>query len=113
MNSKQSVTHTQVLIVGAGPAGLGVALALKQAGVTDQLIVDTREVGAAFRAWPRSMSLLTPSFFSNSFGLTDLNSIDLLARPGGRVAIGGPDRDGLGPLGGETFPGLGKREGGG
>ena len=76
MNSKQSITHTQVLIVGAGPAGLGVALALKQAGITDQLIVDTREVGAAFRAWPRSMSLLTPSFFSNSFGLTDLNSID-------------------------------------
>lgn len=76
MNSKQSITHTQVLIVGAGPAGLGIALALKQAGVTDQLIVDTREVGAAFRAWPRSMSLLTPSFFSNSFGLTDLNSID-------------------------------------
>ena len=45
MNSKQSITHTQVLIVGAGPAGLGVALALKQAGITDQLIVDTREVG--------------------------------------------------------------------
>ncbi|OUV14343.1 MAG: hypothetical protein CBC46_06115 [Verrucomicrobiaceae bacterium TMED86] len=76
MKSNQSITQTKVLIVGAGPAGLGVALALKQAGVTEQLIVDAREVGAAFRAWPRSMSLLTPSFFSNSFGLTDLNSID-------------------------------------
>jgi putative flavoprotein involved in K+ transport len=76
MNLNQSITQTQVLIVGAGPAGLGVALALKQAGITDQLIVDARGVGAAFRAWPRSMSLLTPSFFSNSFGLTDLNSID-------------------------------------
>lgn len=76
MKLNQSITQTQVLIVGAGPAGLGVALALKQAGVTEQLIVDAREVGAAFRAWPRGMSLLTPSFFSNSFGLTDLNSID-------------------------------------
>ena len=76
MKSNQSITQTKVLIVGAGLAGLGVALALKQAGVTEQLIVDAREVGAAFRAWPRSMSLLTPSFFSNSFGLTDLNSID-------------------------------------
>ena len=50
--------------------------ALKQAGITDQIVVDAREVGAAFRSWPRGMSLLTPSFFSNSFGLTDLNSID-------------------------------------
>ena len=76
MKLNSTMTQTSVLIVGAGPAGLGVALALKQAGVTDQLIVDAREVGAAFRSWPRGMSLLTPSFNSNSFGLTDLNSID-------------------------------------
>jgi len=76
MNSPLSVTQTRVLIVGAGPAGLGISLALKKAGVTEQLVVDAREVGAAFRAWPRGMSLLTPSFFSNSFGLTDLNAID-------------------------------------
>ena len=76
MNEETKITQTRVLIVGAGPAGLGVSLALKQAGVTDQLVVDAREVGAAFKAWPKGMSLLTPSFFSNSFGLTDLNSID-------------------------------------
>ncbi len=76
MNYSTSTTQTRVLIVGSGPAGIGVSLALKRAGVTDQLVVDARQVGAAFRAWPRSMSLLTPSFFSNSFGLTDLNSID-------------------------------------
>lgn len=35
MKSNQSITQTKVLIVGAGPAGLGVALALKQAGVTE------------------------------------------------------------------------------
>ena len=76
MNEDTEITQTRVLIVGAGPAGLGVSLALKQAGVTDQLVVDAREIGAAFKAWPKGMSLLTPSFFSNSFGLTDLNSID-------------------------------------
>ena len=76
MNEETEITQTRVLIVGAGPAGLGVSLALKQAGVTDQLVVDAREIGAAFKAWPKGMSLLTPSFFSNSFGLTDLNSID-------------------------------------
>lgn len=76
MNDDTTITQTRVLIVGAGPAGLGISLALKQAGITDQIVVDAREVGAAFRSWPRGMSLLTPSFFSNSFGLTDLNSID-------------------------------------
>ena len=69
-------TRTRVLIVGAGPAGLGVSAALKRAGVIDQLVVDAGEIGAAFRNWPRGMSLLTPSFHSNAFGLTDLNAID-------------------------------------
>ena len=76
MKTNSSLIQTRVLIVGAGPAGLGISLALKRAGVVDQLVVDAREVGAAFRAWPKTMSLLTPSFFSNAFGLTDLNSID-------------------------------------
>lgn len=68
--------RSSVLIVGAGPSGIGVATALKQAGVTDMQIVDAREIGASFLNWPRQMSLLTPSFHSNSFGLTDLNAID-------------------------------------
>jgi putative flavoprotein involved in K+ transport len=70
------ITKTEVLIIGAGPAGLGVAAALKRAGVSDLIIVDAKEIGASFRVWPKGMSLLTPSFYSNSFGLTDLNSID-------------------------------------
>ena len=76
MNITPSIKQTRVLIVGAGPAGIGVSLALKKAGVTEQIVLDAREVGAAFRSWTSGMALLTPSFFSNSFGLTDLNSID-------------------------------------
>lgn len=76
MNTSTSIKQTRVLIVGAGPAGLGVSLALKKAGVTEQIVLDAREVGAAFSSWTSGMALLTPSFFSNSFGLTDLNSID-------------------------------------
>lgn len=67
---------TQLLIVGAGPAGIGTASALKQAGVDEMLIVDSREIGSSFLNWPKQMSLLTPSFHSNSYGLTDLNAID-------------------------------------
>ena len=76
MNTKEHLETPKVLIVGAGPAGLGVSLALKQAGVTEQLVVDARDIGASFENWPKGMSLLSPSFNSNSFGLTDLNAID-------------------------------------
>ena len=63
MNEETEITQTRVLIVGAGPAGLGVSLALKQAGVTDQLVVDAREIGAAFKAWPKGMSYSLLHFF--------------------------------------------------
>jgi len=68
-------TEPTVLIVGAGPAGLGCAVALKQCGIEDVLILDKRGVGATFEAWPRQMKLLTPSFHSNPFGAADLNAI--------------------------------------
>lgn len=87
----ETTTQTRVLIVGAGPAGLGVATALKHAGVTDQLIVDARGVGAAFRSWPKGMSLLTPSFNSNSFDLTDLNAIDPYTSPADFLRTQHPD----------------------
>jgi len=87
-------TFTRVLIVGAGPAGLGVSAALKCAGVNDQLVIDAREIGAAFRQWPRGMSLLTPSFYSNSFGLTDLNAIDPETSPADFLRTQHPDGPG-------------------
>ena len=64
-----------VLIVGAGPAGLGCALALQAAGVEDVVVVDEKGIGASFEAWPEQMTLLTPSFHSNNFGFADLNAI--------------------------------------
>ena len=65
----------QVAIVGAGPAGLGCAAALKEFGVNDITILDRHDVGASFQMWPQEMRLLTPSFTSNAFGLLDLNAI--------------------------------------
>ncbi len=65
----------QVAIVGAGPAGLGCAAALKEFGVNDITVLDRHDVGASFQQWPEEMRLLTPSFTSNAFGLLDLNAI--------------------------------------
>ncbi|MBP83581.1 MAG: hypothetical protein CMO61_07005 [Verrucomicrobiales bacterium] len=64
-----------VLIVGAGPAGLGCAAALKDCGIDNIALVDRRGVGAAFEAWPAQMRMISPSFHSNPFGQVDLNAI--------------------------------------
>ena len=64
-----------VAIVGAGAAGLGCAVALKEFGVDDVIILDRHEIGASFKRWPQEMRFITPSFTSNAFGLLDLNAI--------------------------------------
>ena len=64
-----------VVIVGAGPAGLGCAAALKECGIENLAIIDRREVGASFDAWPAQMRMISPSFHSNPFAQPDLNAI--------------------------------------
>ncbi|MEM7012259.1 MAG: NAD(P)/FAD-dependent oxidoreductase, partial [Verrucomicrobiota bacterium] len=64
-----------VLIVGAGPAGIGCAAALKECGINNLALVDRRGVGAAFEKWPAQMRMISPSFHSNPFGQPDLNAI--------------------------------------
>ena len=65
----------EVAIVGAGAAGLGCGVALREFGIDDIIILDRHEVGASFRRWPQEMRFITPSFTSNAFGLLDLNAI--------------------------------------
>lgn len=72
---QSSTALLDVLIVGAGPAGLGCAVALKACGVEKLAIFDRHGVGAAFENWPAQMRMITPSFHSNPFGQVDLNAI--------------------------------------
>jgi putative flavoprotein involved in K+ transport len=69
-----TATIHDVVIVGAGPAGLGVASTLKRIGV-DATVVDRHGVGASFLRWPPDMRLITPSFTGNQFRLVDMNAI--------------------------------------
>jgi len=71
-----------VAIVGAGPAGLGCALALREVGVERLAIFESEGVGASFSRWPEEMRLITPSFHSNPFYATDLNAISPRTSPG-------------------------------
>ncbi len=64
-----------VVIIGAGAAGVGIAAMLKDLGVEDMLILERDIVGATFDKWPKEMQLITPSFTTNFYGHLDLNAI--------------------------------------
>ena len=70
-----------VVVVGGGAAGVGVAVALRDAGVDDFLVVERHTVGASFASWPAETCFITPSFPSNSIGMLDLNSIAIGSSP--------------------------------
>ncbi|OYT70157.1 MAG: monooxygenase, partial [Armatimonadetes bacterium CP1_7O] len=64
-----------VLIVGAGPSGLGVGVALQTLGIERFGIVERGQIAESFRRWPREMRMITPSFNAYAFGYPDLNAI--------------------------------------
>lgn len=69
-----------VAVVGAGAAGIGVGVALSLLDL-EVVLLERDEIGASFRRWPDEMRFITPSFPSNSFGLTDLNAISPKTSP--------------------------------
>ncbi|GGJ87130.1 NAD(P)/FAD-dependent oxidoreductase [Pseudomonas matsuisoli] len=70
-----------VLIVGAGPAGIGMALALDKQREIKYGIVEAGRIGESFRRWPAQTRFITPSFYSNPFGLADLNAVNETSSP--------------------------------
>jgi putative flavoprotein involved in K+ transport len=82
-----------VLIVGAGPAGIGVAAALGRLDI-EASIVDRHGVGASFRRWPEGTRLLTPSFTGNVFGAVDLNAVTFDTSPALTLSDEHPTGDG-------------------
>ncbi|MCL4860149.1 MAG: NAD(P)-binding domain-containing protein, partial [Caldilineaceae bacterium] len=70
-----------VVIVGAGAAGVGMGVVLQNLGITNFTLLDRYEVGASFLRWPAEMRFISPSFTSNGFGLLDLNAVTLNTSP--------------------------------
>ncbi len=70
-----------VLVIGAGAAGIGFGVALKQLINTSFLIIDKGEIGENFKNWPKETKLITPSFTMNGFGMPDLNAIAPFTSP--------------------------------
>ncbi|MEM8734038.1 MAG: NAD(P)/FAD-dependent oxidoreductase [Planctomycetota bacterium] len=70
-----------VVVVGGGAAGVGVAIPLKHAGIENFLVLEKHTVGASFAAWPDETRFITPSFPTNSIGMLDLNSVAIGVSP--------------------------------
>ena len=80
-----------VVIVGAGAAGIGVGIALQHIGIKNYLIVDRKSVGSSFRSWPVETRFITPSFPSNSIGMLDLNSVGVGISPAFNMRVEHPN----------------------
>ena len=70
-----------VIVVGAGAAGLGVAVALSHAGITNFVVLERHTIGSSFVLWADETRFITPSFATNSIGMLDLNSIAIGSSP--------------------------------
>ncbi|MEM8791681.1 MAG: NAD(P)/FAD-dependent oxidoreductase [Pseudomonadota bacterium] len=74
--------NVNVAVVGAGPAGLGMARVLQDLAIPDVWVLERGTIGQNFLRWPSETRLLTPSFPGNVFGVTDLNAISYDSSPG-------------------------------
>lgn len=79
-----------VLVIGAGAAGVGVSVALKHAGIENFAVIDRRRVGASFDAWPAETRFITPSFATNAVGMLDINSIAVGTSPAFSLGVEHP-----------------------
>ncbi len=87
----------QVVIVGAGPAGLAASLAAREAGL-DFVTLDRESIGGTILQYPRRKIVMTRPVVLPGYGLLDVKSVrkealleawqDVLARTGLRIRTG-------------------------
>lgn len=73
--------YFDVAIVGAGAAGVGMALALQKVPNMNFVVLESGLIGESFKRWPVQTRFITPSFHSTPFGLADLNAVNELSSP--------------------------------
>ena len=86
----KGVRSFDIVVVGAGAAGLGIGVTLRDLGIENFVILDRAAVGASFLRWPRQARFITPSFNSNQFGALDLNAVCLHTSPAYSIGVEHP-----------------------
>ena len=79
-----------VVVVGAGAAGIGFGATLRHLDIENFAILDRAGVGASFLRWPRQMRFITPSFNTTQFGILDLNAVCLQTSPAFSLGVEHP-----------------------
>ena len=79
-----------VVVVGAGAAGVGFGATLRDLGIDNFVILERSAIGASFLRWPRQMRFITPSFNSTQFGALDLNAVCLHTSPAYSIGVEHP-----------------------
>jgi thioredoxin reductase len=79
-----------VVVVGGGAAGVGVGVALQDAGIENFVILERFMVGTSFALWPEETRFITPSFPTNSIGMLDINAISLGSSPAYTLSVEHP-----------------------
>lgn len=90
MTTSANVNQYDVVVVGGGAAGVGVAITLMHAGIENFIVLDRHRVGSSFASWPDETRFITPSFPSNSIGMLDLNSIAIGISPAYSIKVEHP-----------------------
>ena len=76
--TKDDVFYYDVVIVGAGAAGIGMATALLRGGLDPQRLLILEKgssVGSSFRNWHSHTRFISPSWPTHPFGPQDLNAV--------------------------------------
>ncbi|EHJ57127.1 hypothetical protein HMPREF9318_00814 [Streptococcus urinalis FB127-CNA-2] len=64
-----------IIIVGAGASGIGMACALRRFNISNFLVLEKGQIGDSFIKWPKTTQFITPSFTTNGFGFPDINAV--------------------------------------
>ena len=90
MSEPAAIHLYDVVVVGGGAAGVGVAVALQHAGIDNFLVLERHTVGSSFASWPAETRFITPSCTTNSIGMLDLNSVVIGTSPAYTIGVEHP-----------------------
>ena len=90
MNRASSEDGYDVVVVGGGAAGVGVAVTLMHAGIENFVVLERHTVASSFASWPAETRFITPSYTTNSIGMLDLNSIAMGTSPAYSLGVEHP-----------------------